>query len=45
MSDKKNNKTSYRQNKKNEIGRPESKLSNKKLPPTYENFNGEPIDK
>ena len=45
MTNKKNSKKNYRENKKNELGRPESKLSNEKLPPLYENFNGEPIDK
>jgi hypothetical protein len=44
MSDKENNKAINKENKKNEPDRPEGKESNKKLPPKFENFNGEPIE-
>jgi hypothetical protein len=43
MVHKKTHKSNNRKNKVNDIGRPEGKLNNKKLPPTYENFDGEPI--
>jgi hypothetical protein len=44
MSDRENNKAPNKENKRNEVGRPEGKQSSKKNPPKYENFNGEPIE-
>lgn len=44
MSDKENNKAINKENKKMEMGRPKGKENNRKLPPKFENFNGQPIE-
>lgn len=44
MTHKKNNKAINKENKRNEVGRPEGKLSNTEKPQKFENFKGEPIE-
>lgn len=44
MTNKKNSKANNKENKKNELGRPEGKFNNSKNPPKYEDFNGNPME-
>lgn len=44
MTNKKNSKAVNKENKRNEVGRPESKLSNSKNPPKFENHQGIPME-
>lgn len=44
MTHKKNNKAINKENKRNEVGRPEGSESNSKNPPKFENFQGVPME-
>ena len=43
MTNRKGNKASNRDNKRNDIGRPSGDKKNTKNPPKFENSNGDPI--
>lgn len=43
MSNIKNHKASNKENKKNDINRPEGHKGNKEIPPKFESLDGEPI--
>lgn len=43
MTDRIHHKASNRENKRNDVNRPSGNKKNKKNPPEYENFNGDPI--